>query len=348
MRVAFVYPNPRAELARQVAAGTAPDTGLMGQNHLSEFGIESFVHDSAIRREHAVSGVSHRFTWIAREATLPWELRHVDLVVTPLVNLLPLVARLQHRPRVLLLSYGTAALWARASRPRRALIRASVKAADAIVTISAAGRDRIIREIGVDATRVQAAPFGIDEAFWQAAPPVAAGHVLTVGRDLARDYKTFAKAVDGLQVRAVIVAKDENLRDVRLPANVEVRKYIDIDELRQLYVDAACVVVPMVPDADPRGTESSGNTALLEAMACGRATVATDRASLREYVYDDATINAPPEDPTALRAAIQRLLDAPSEAAAMGAAARRHVVERHTTTQFAERLSAIIRHVGAG
>jgi glycosyltransferase involved in cell wall biosynthesis len=347
VRVAFVYPNPREELARQVAAGTAPDTGLMGQNHLSEFGIESFVHDSALRRVHAVSGLSHRVTWIAREATLPWELRKADLVVTPLVNLLPLIARLRHRPRVLLLSYGTAALWARASRPRRALIRASVKAADGIVTISAAGRDRIIREIGVDATRVQSTPFGVDEAFWQMAPPLSEGHVLTVGRDLARDYKTFAEAVDGLQVRAVIVAKDENLRDVRLPQNVEVRKHIDIGELRRLYVGAACVVVPMVADADPRGTESSGNTALLEAMACGRATVATDRESLREYLYDDATIKTPPQDPVALRAAIKRLIDAPADAAAMGAAARRYVVERHTTTHFAERLSGIIRQVGA-
>jgi glycosyltransferase involved in cell wall biosynthesis len=319
----------------------------LGQNHLAEFGIDSFVYDSALRRVHATSGLGHRITWIAREATLPWELRNTDLVVTPLVNLLPLVARLRHRPRVLLLSYGTAALWARASRPRRALLRASLKAADGIVTISAAGRDRLIREIGVAAPRVQSAPFGIDEAFWEAAPPATAGHVLTVGRDLARDYKTFAEALDGLPVRAVVVAKDENLRDVRLPANVDVQTYIQLEELRQLYVGAACVVVPMVPDNDPRGTESSGNTALLEAMSCARATVATERASLREYVYEDATITTPPQDPVALRAAIQRLIEAPADAAALGAAARRHVVERHTTTHFAERLSAIIRQVEA-
>jgi glycosyltransferase involved in cell wall biosynthesis len=247
---------------------------------------------------------------------------------------------------VLLLSYGTAALWARASRPRRALIRASLNAAAGIVTISAAGRDRVIRDIGVDATQVQSAPFGIDEVFWQASPPASNGHVLTVGRDLARDYKTFAEALEGLPVRAVVVAKDENLRGVRLPPNVEVRMHIPLAELRQLYVDASCVVIPMFPDGDPRGTESSGNTALLEAMASGRATVATERASLREYIYDDATITTRAQDPVALRAAIQRLTATPAEAAAMGAAARRHVVERHTTTHFAERLSAIIRQLG--
>jgi glycosyltransferase involved in cell wall biosynthesis len=269
VRVAFVYPNPREELARQVAEGEVPDTTLLGQNHLADFGIDSFVYDSALRRVHAVQGVAHRVTWIAREATLPWELREADLVVTPLVNLLPLVARLCRRPRVLLVSYGTAALWGRASRPRRALLQASLRAADGIVTISRAGRDSVVGEIGVDPMRVHSVPFGIDERFWRAAPPVPQGHVLTVGRDLARDYKTFGAALEGLPVRGVVVAKDDNLRGVRLPSNVEVRMHIPMEELRQLYTDAMCVVVPMVPDGDPRGTESSGNTALLEAMAYG-------------------------------------------------------------------------------
>jgi glycosyltransferase involved in cell wall biosynthesis len=347
VRVAFVYPNPREELARQVAEGKAPDTALFGQNHLADFGIDSFVYDSALRRVHAVRGLAHRVTWIAREATLPWELRNADLVVTPLVTLLPLVARLRKRPRVLLVSYGTAALWQRASRLRRALLRASLDAADGIVTISDAGRDRLVREIGVDAERVQSLPFGIDETFWRSAPPVPDGHVLTVGRDLARDYRTFAEAVDGLPVRAVVVAKNENLQGVRLPSNVEVRMHISLDELRQLYVDACCVVVPMVPDDDPRGTESSGNTAILEAMACGRATVATERASLREYVYPDATLTTPPRDAVALRAALRQLTDRPAEAAAMGTAARRHVEERHTTLRFAQRLASVIDHIGA-
>jgi glycosyltransferase involved in cell wall biosynthesis len=204
-----------------------------------------------------------------------------------------------------------------------------------------------VDDVGVDAAQIQSIPFGIDERFWQAAPPSPAGHVLTVGRDLARDYKTFAKALDGLPVRGVVVAKDETLRGVRLPSNVEVRMHISLEELRQLYVDAACVVVPMVPDGDPRGTESSGNTALLEAMACGRATVVTRRASLHEYLYADATVTTPAQDPIALRAAIQRFTDDPAEAASMGTAARRHVEERHTTRQFAERLATVIEQIGA-
>ena len=35
-QVAFVFPNPRAELAAAVARGEAPDSTLLGQNHLGE------------------------------------------------------------------------------------------------------------------------------------------------------------------------------------------------------------------------------------------------------------------------------------------------------------------------
>jgi hypothetical protein len=37
LRVAFVYPNPRSQLAREVDAGEAPDSTLLGQNHLAAF-----------------------------------------------------------------------------------------------------------------------------------------------------------------------------------------------------------------------------------------------------------------------------------------------------------------------
>jgi glycosyltransferase involved in cell wall biosynthesis len=343
VRVAFVYPNPREELVRQVASGSAPDTGLLGQNHLAALGIDAYVHDSILRRTHLVRGASHRLTWLTREATLPWELRDADLIVTPLATLLPLVARAKRRPRVLLLAYGLTALWDRAGRARRVLLGASVRAAAAVVTISDAGRERIIRDLGVSPERVSSLRFGVDATFWQAAAPAPSGHVLTVGRDLARDYRTFAQALEGVPARGVIVAKEENLRGVRLPANVEARIGISTGELRALYEGASCVVLPMVPDGDPRGTESSGNTALLEAMACARATVVTERASLHEYLYDDASLVTPGSDPAALREAIVRLVDHPDEAAERGRAARRHIEESHTTSRFAERLAPVIR-----
>jgi glycosyltransferase involved in cell wall biosynthesis len=347
VRVAFVYPNPREELARAVAAGGAPDTGLLGQNHFAELGVEAFVHDSILRRNDSAGGPFDRMRWLARELTLPWELSGADVIVTPLATLLPLVARLRRRPRVLLLSYGTVVLWDRSGATRRALVRASLRAARTVVTISTASRGQILKRIELDPARVRFVPFGVDARFWQPTPPAVDGHVLAVGRDLARDYRTFGEALEGLPVRAVIVAKEENLRGVMLPSNVEVRMRISTDELRELYVGSRCVVVPMVPDDDPRGTESSGSTALLEAMACARATVVSERLSLEDYLYDDASLRVRAGDPEALRSALRRVIEDAPAAAAMGAAARRHVEERHTTRRFAEQLVELVEQVDA-
>ena len=348
MRVAFVYPRPRLELLPKIAAGEEPDTTLLGQNHLVELGFDAFVHDSVVRRRHRVGGLAHRVTWLAREATLPWELRGADVIVTPLATLLPLAARLARGPRIVYLSYGTLTLWGRAGRARRALVRASVRSCRATVTITHEGRDRLVRELRLPPERVLAIPFGVDARFWQPSPVPESGHVLTVGRDLARDYRTLAAAVDGLPLKVVLVAKEENLRGVSLPDNVDVRMGIETSELRELYAGAVCTVMPIVRDGDPRGTESSGTTALLEAMACGRATIVSDRSSLRDYVDGDASVVVPPEDPPALRAAIARLVEHPDEARRLGEAGRRRVEREHTTRRFAERLAPIVRRAAEG
>ena len=344
-RVAFVYPNPRAELAAEVARLEAPDTALLGQNHLGAFGIDAFVHDSAVRRVHLTRGAAHRVTWLLREATVPWEVRRADILVTPLATILPLVARLRRRPRVVLLSYGIGAQWRRAGVTRRRLIAASLGAADRVVTIASSARPELARIGGLASEDVDVVPFGVDEAFWRPAAPARGGHVLTVGRDLARDYKTFAAALAGSELRGIIVAKEENLRGVALSPNVEVKQFIPFGALRRLYAEAACVVVPLVPDADPRGTESSGNTAMLEAMACGHAPVVTDRAPLRDYLTPETATTVGPADASALRQAIERVTGDHERALEMGAAARRRIEEGFTTRSFAGRLAALLREV---
>jgi starch synthase len=71
--------------------------------------------------------------------------------------------------------------------------------------------------------------------------------------------------------------------------------------------------------------------ALLEAMACGAPSVCTAVASLPEIVEDGVTgYVVPPNDPTALRAAIRCILDDPARAARMGEAARMRVLDKFT------------------
>jgi len=340
-RVAFIYPNPRAALTRDIAAGREPDTALLGQNHLGEHGIDAYVHDPALARRGA-----GRVRWNLRELVLPLELRQAHAVFTPLAALLPLAAR-PLGPPVVVLNYGLNLIYRRASAARRRLLRASLRAARSVVCLGESQRRELLELTGLPAEHMRVALFGVDAEWWSPRPepvPAPEPYVLAVGRDLARDYETLARAAEGLDLRVEIAAFARNVDGVRLPANVR-RIEISAVQLREQVAGAAAIVVAQRRDGYPFGSEGGGLTTSLEAMAMARPLVVSDRAILRDYVRDGETaLVVPPEDPAALRAAIERAVDDPGT---LGAAARARVEAELTTRHFAARIAPIV-HEAAG
>jgi glycosyltransferase involved in cell wall biosynthesis len=74
--------------------------------------------------------------------------------------------------------------------------------------------------------------------------------------------------------------------------------------------------------------------ALLEAMACAKACIATDVPGSRDIIKDGISgLLVPSEDPDALADAIQRLIDHPDLREKLGAAARERVLAHYTIEQ---------------
>jgi glycosyltransferase involved in cell wall biosynthesis len=275
--------------------------------------------------------------------TLPWELGDVDVALSPIANLLPLTARLRRRPRLVTLNISLCNEYARASAPRRALLRTALRSSALVLCLATAQRERLLQQTGLPAEQVRAIPLGVDERWYTASPVPADGYVLAVGRDMARDYATFAGAVRGLGLRAVVVASPRNLAGLEAKG-LELRQDVSYAELRGLYAGASCVVVPTRHESFPYGADCSGQTVLLDAMASGRPVVLSRRTTLNDYVKDGRTaVIVPPEDPTALREGIERALGEPG----LGVAARRWVEERHTTRHFAAAIAALVREAAA-
>jgi glycosyltransferase involved in cell wall biosynthesis len=339
VRATYVYANPRRALARDVAAGLASDTGLLGQNHLAPLGIEATVHDPALTRRRLLP---FRLAWSLRELTLPWEVPGADVVCTPLAVLFPLAARARRGPRAIVFNMGLCARLDRSGPLQRRLVRTSLGSAATVVCFASAQRERLLEQTGLSPERVQAVLYGVDARFYTPSPAPADGHVLAVGRDLARDYATFMRAVEGLDAAVIVVASARNLVDVQTPSNVQVRLDVSQPELRELYEGARCVVVPTRREGYPYGADCSGHTVLLEAMACGRPAVISARRTNAEYVEGGAVIEVPPEDPAALRDAVERVLADETLAASLRAAGRRAVEDRFTTRHLAERLAPVI------
>jgi glycosyltransferase involved in cell wall biosynthesis len=346
VRVAFVYPNTRADLLAAISAGAAPDTALLGQNHLREHGIDAEVHEPAIRHRNPQGGPIHRVTWHLRELALPLELGSYDVVCTPLANLAPLVSRVRRRPRVVLFNYGLATIYRRSGGLRRRLVAAAIRSSGVVVCLGESQRRVLAERVGLGGGRLAVLPLGVDADFHRATPLPSDGYVLAVGRDLARDYRTLAEAARRWRRPTIVVTEPRNLVDVSFPAHVTVRRGLTHLELRELYEGARCVVLPLRHEGHPYGTEGSGLTALVETMASGRPVVATDRPIMRDYVEPDATgVLVPPEDPVALSDAVVGLLEDDDRSAQLGEAARRRAEQRHTTRGFAAGLAEILRRL---
>jgi glycosyltransferase involved in cell wall biosynthesis len=164
------------------------------------------------------------------------------------------------------------------------------------------------------ATEVRVIPSGVD------LPPVVGPEadppeVLYAGR--LSEEKGVLELVEATRGMNLVVAGDGPLRG-RVPA---ARGFVPNRQLQALYARAAVV-------ACPSRREGFG-VACLEAMAHGRAVVATGVGGLRDLVVDGKTgLVVPPRDPAALRAALEQLLADPKLRQRLGAAGRQRARER--------------------
>jgi len=176
--------------------------------------------------------------------------------------------------------------------------------------------------------------------------PPAPSYVLAAGRDAGRDYGTFLTAVGDTGWDVRIVASPRNLAGLRLPANVRVSYDVPPAVLRNLYRGAGCVVVPTHGDGYPYGSDCSGTLVMLDAMACARPAVITQRRSVEDHLSANReAITVPAGDAPSLRAAIERTLSSPDLTGQLGSAGRAAVETRFNTVAMAGELAHVFREV---
>ena len=212
-----------------------------------------------------------------------------------------------------------------------------LRSLERVIVLGEGAIDPLLATFNLDAARVAAAPFGVDAGFWSPDENSARGDfILSVGSDPARDYETLLAALDDLP--ATIVTRLP-LTDTR--ESVQIAADFSDVELRGLYQSARIVVTPLLDVAQP-----SGQSASLQAMACGAAVILSDTRGLweREHMrHMENCCLVQPCDVPALRAAMQFLWDNPAHAERIGANARRSIEARYNSRAFAAMLEVHIR-----
>ena len=356
LRATYVYTRSQLALEEQWRAGLVPDTGLHGRPYMREHGVAatSTFAPGADFAQRLPPPLRSAF-WHGRAVVPTWRARRSDLLFT-WFGLVPgllrsAVGELPARLVLFAVNWQTALF--RHSGVRDRLWRRALAAADAVVCLAHAQREGLVAYGGALADRTCVVRFGGDTDYFSPARRHRDGVsrsrplVLAVGRDAGRDYDTFIAAVDGLDVDALVVAAPHNLAHIRrVPPNVELRVGISFAELRDLYARANAVVVSSHPEGHPHGSDCSGQTVLLDAMAMGCPVVITERAWVHEYVEDDETaVVVPPREPEALRHAVGRLVDDDAAAAALGARARAAVESELSSRHFAAGLARVFHDV---
>ena len=111
-------------------------------------------------------------------------------------------------------------------------------------------------------------------------------------------------------------------------------------------------VVPWMQALDIFALPSYANEgvpqALMQAMLVGLPCVTTNVGGIGELAMDGVTaVQVPPENPGALRSALERLMADPALRSKLGAAARRHCAERFSYERMLDRMEAIYREAAA-
>lgn len=129
-------------------------------------------------------------------------------------------------------------------------------------------------------------------------------------------------------------ALEQQARDLRISNSVQLYGAVDHPLMPAVLSSADLVVVPSRVEAT--------SIAALEAMACERVVVASNVGGLPEILDDEIGRLVPPENPTALAAAVVGVLGLSREARAeIGRRARQRVVERWSLDPFIDQHLAV-------
>ena len=249
-----------------------------------------------------------------------------------------------HRVPFVVSVHGSDVFLAERSRLFAPLARAALERARRVTACSEDLRRRVVA-LGAAEGRTRTVPYGVDAARFAApAPagirerlraPVGTCLVLALGRLVEKKgLGPLVQAAVGLEGVHVAIAGGGDLQErletevARLRAPVALVGPLDRTEVADALAAADIVAVPSV--VDRAGNVDGLPNTLLEAMAAGRAVVASRVAGIPDVVEDGVNgLLVPPGDVGALRAALGRLAADGALRARLGAAARATAVARH-------------------
>ena len=247
-------------------------------------------------------------------------------------------------------------------RTSRKLEQSVLEEAAKIAVISEALRDDLIRR-GIPPAKIFVVPNGVDADFFQPVPPDAdlteqygLKEKLTAGFiGSFYSYEGLEYLVDAMiilmkkraDLRLMLVGEGECEAALRqsIPADLQdgfiFAGKVDHDQIRRYYSVMDVLVYPRISS---RLTELTTPLKPLEAMAMGKAVIASDVGGMRELIRDGVTgCLVQPASPRLLAQSLERVLDDPMSRAELSRNARDYALEERDWNTITGQYSGIYR-----
>lgn len=341
LKVLYIFAGERKKKEELWRKGEYPDTEFWGINYLKDFSIEAeYIENKAIN-------FIRRKSFNLFNLFFVFKIRKYDIVFLSgslsLVFLAKIILKFSKPKIIFFNTYFTNLLERNRSGLKARMIRKTIASLDAIICPSKAQKEFLIKE-EFDGQKIYFIPTGVDVDFINSFPAInyeGEKFILSVGKDMGRDYKTLIEAVRHIDIKVKIVAFSRNVVGLDLPTNVSVQA-LPFIELLSLYRNCEFVVIPTKKQENIDGSDCSGHLVLLDAMAADKAIIASYRDTLNEYITNGIEgLIVEPENPEKLKEAIQKLLSNPQMALDMGRRAREKAKRELTTKIFAQNLASI-------
>ncbi len=221
-----------------------------------------------------------------------------------------------------------------------------------ILTPSEASKRDMVRDFGVDPSRVQVILLGVDDNFVPPTKPRVPGRIMAMAsadapmKGIATLLEAFAKLRTERDVELVLVTtpkpggRTERLIDkLGIAEHVRFASRLTDDELVDLMGSAEVACVPSLYEGFSLPTA--------ELMACATPLIVSRAGAIPEVVGPDGECAdlVAPGDVGELLVSLERMLDDPERRARMGAAGRRRVEELFSWRAVAQKVADAYQHV---